>query len=81
MEQETRWGRRRHRESEALQLLRAELERTRQDLARAYGGFNAVWDPDLVESFCYEINALRARHTYLLRQVKALERGPERESA
>ena len=33
----------------------------------------AACDPDLIESYVFEINALQSRYTYLLRQVKELD--------
>ena len=53
--------------------LEKSLEETRLLMAQAYAGFNAVTDQELVESFIYEIQALQARYSYLLRQRKALE--------
>lgn len=50
------------------------LEDTCRSLSAARSGFDGAWDGDLLEYYLYEINALRARHTYLLRQVKALEK-------
>jgi len=58
---------------EERQTLTSELARTRTRIAQAYSGFNSARDPDLVESFIYEINSLQARYTYLLRQIKKLE--------
>jgi len=55
--------------------LEAGLLQTRQALTQAYAGFNTATDPDLVESFVYEIRALQSRYSYLLRRRKALE-GP-----
>ena len=56
---------------------RAELEKalseTKLLMAQAYMGFNAAADSELVESYIYEIQALRSRYSYLLRQRKALE--------
>ena len=49
------------------------LSKTRVLIAQAYAGFNSVSDPDLIESYVFEINALQARYTYLLRRVKELE--------
>ena len=49
------------------------LSQTRALIAQAYAGFNATGDPDLIESYVYEINALQSRYTYLLRRVKALD--------
>ena len=65
---------RRGREEEALRLeLEGSLEQTRLQLAQAYAGFNSVTDQELVESFIYEIQALPARYSYLLRPRTALE--------
>ena len=46
---------------------------TRRLLTQAYQGFNAHSDPDLVESYVYEINALESRYSYLVRRMKDLE--------
>ncbi len=54
--------------------LEESLEQTRVLLAQAYAGFNAAADAELVESFVYEIQALHARYSYLLRRRKELER-------
>ena len=48
------------------------LEHTRLLMQQAYLQFDTVEDPDLVESAVFEIKALQARYTYLLRRVKAL---------
>ena len=55
------------------EILEESLEHTRAAIAQAYAGFNAADDPELVESYVYEIQALRARYSSLLRQRKALE--------
>ena len=57
---------------EALELEES-LQETRLLLAQAYAGFNAASDGDLIESYIYEIQALQARYSYLLRRRKALE--------
>lgn len=57
------------------QRLRLSLEETRRDLNAARAGFDQTTDGDLLEYYLYEINALRAKHTYLLRQMKSLEKG------
>lgn len=70
-------GKKRQEKQRATQ--RAELEKalseTKLLMAQAYMGFNAAADSELVESYIYEIQALRSRYSYLLRQRKALE-GP-----
>ena len=72
------WGRRTaNPDEEAAEVLEESLGATRVLIAQAYAGFNAVADPDLVESYVYEIQALQARYSYLLRQRKALESGTE----
>ena len=45
----------------------------RRHLAAAQAGFDQTADRDLLEYYLYEISALRAKHTYLLRQMKSLE--------
>ena len=56
------------------QRLRLCLEETNRALAAARAGFDETADRDLLEYYLYEISALRAKHTYLLRQMKALEK-------
>ena len=54
------------------------LSRTRTLIAQAYSGFNSARDPDLIESYVFEINALQARYSYLLRRVKQMDGAPLR---
>ena len=61
------------RDGEEMAVLKEGLERTRTLINQAYSAFNATKDPDLIESYVFEINALQARYTYLLRRVKELE--------
>lgn len=63
-------------EEERRVLLR-ELGKTRALIAQAYTGFNTAQDSDLIESYVFEINALRSRYCYLLRRVKELDGGGE----
>ncbi len=56
--------------------LQEELARTRILTNQAYSCFNLSCDQDLIESYVYEINALQARYSYLLRRVKELETQP-----
>lgn len=58
------------------QDLEESLSQTRLALAQAYAGFNAVSDPELVESYVYEIQALQSRYAYFLRRRKSLEPAP-----
>lgn len=68
--------RRRDREREGTRSMLLEgLSQTRALIAQAYQGFNDARDPDLIESYVFEINALQSRYAYLLRQVKELDSG------
>ncbi|HIT32376.1 MAG TPA: DUF2508 family protein [Candidatus Enterenecus stercoripullorum] len=62
-------------EEEARQQLMEEMAQTRLQLNQAYADFNVQSDPDLVDSCVFTINALRSRHSYLVRQIKLLEAG------
>lgn len=69
-------GKRARAEEERRRELEGSLKQTQLQLAQAYAGFNSTADQDLVESYIYEIQALQARYSYLLRQRKALEHAP-----
>lgn len=49
------------------------LDKTRLLIHQAYACFNRESDPDLIESYVFEINALQSRYSYLLRRVRELE--------
>ena len=53
------------------------LERTKVLINQAYACFNRESDPDLIESYVFEINALQSRYSYLLRRVRELEQERE----
>ena len=59
-------------EEEKRELMEV-MARTRVEINQAYAGFNQQSDPDLVDSFVYEINSLRSRYSYLVRRMKELE--------
>ena len=56
-----------------LDILREELQQTNVALKCAYDKFNYVTEPELVEASIYEISALKARYSYLLRCIKEQE--------
>ena len=60
-------------EQEERQALLEGLERTRVLIHQAYACFNRESDPDLIESYVFEINALQSRYSYLLKRVRELE--------
>ena len=63
---------REHIDSELDDLLRS-LSRTQREIEGAFSDFTLASDPDVVESYVYEITSLQCRYNYLLRRVK--ERG------
>lgn len=58
-----------------LLALKTELRDAQSELAQAYHRFNQAVDPELVESWVFQINALNARCNYLIRAIKS--RSPE----
>lgn len=45
--------------------LRADMEKTRMALDTAYAGFNNATDFDMIDSYIFEINALKQRYNHL----------------
>ena len=54
-----------------------DLEKTKCELETAYCGFDNVTDPDLIDCYIYEVNAIMKRYRYLLNQAAALTPLPE----
>lgn len=46
-----------------------ELEQARSDLETAYCGFDNATDPDLIDCYIYEVNAIMKRYKYLLERA------------
>ncbi len=61
-----------HEDEEHRELVEA-LRETREQLHYARIYFDNVAAPELVDESVYEINALQARHSYLLRRIKEKE--------
>ena len=49
----------------AIINLRTEIEKTRQALDSAYAGFDYAVNPDMIDCYIYEINALQKRYKHL----------------
>ena len=62
------------------ECLLEDLEKTKNELEIAYSGFDNVTDPDLIDYYIYEVNAVLKRYRYLLNQAAALSPLPEEES-
>ena len=54
------------------QLL-SDLKQTKTALDDAYSNFEQVVDPDLVDSYIYQVNAVQKRYHFLLKQVQMLD--------
>lgn len=63
-------------EQQERRELLEELTKTRRLIDQAYACFNQESDPDLIESYVFEIKALQSRYSYLLRRVRQMEQEP-----
>ncbi len=61
--------------------IRDELLKTRYALENAYAGFDNVTDPDLIDCYIYELNAVMKRYKYLLQQAAEMDLLPEEKRA
>ncbi len=57
--------------------IRDELAQAKCALENAYLGFDNVTDPDLIDCYIYELNAVMKRYKYLLDQAAEMELLPE----
>lgn len=59
-----------------LTLLLEDLELTKCELDTAYRGFDYATDPDLIDCYIYDINAVLKRYRYLLSEIAKLQQSP-----
>ena len=57
--------------------IRDELAQTKYALENAYLGFDNVTDPDLIDCYIYELNAVMKRYKFLLDQAAEMDLLPE----
>jgi len=50
-------------------LLLDDLNRTKNDLDFAYANFQNVVEPDLIDAYIYEVNAMQLKYKFLLRRL------------
>ncbi|HAU86464.1 MAG TPA: DUF2508 domain-containing protein [Lachnospiraceae bacterium] len=55
------------------EILNYQIQRTQLALETAYSNFDNVVDPELIDSFIYEVNAIQQRYQYLIQQLKELD--------
>lgn len=60
------------------EMLNYQIQRTQLALETAYSNFDNVVDPELIDSFIYEVNAIQQRYQYLMQQIKELDSQLER---
>ena len=61
---------RRNAYDERYSLLLADLTQTKNNLDSAYANFQNVVEPDLIDSYIYEVNAMQLKYKFLLRRLK-----------
>lgn len=54
-------------------LLLKLLNQTKENLYLAYEHFENATDPELIDSYIYEVNAMQMRYKFLLTRVKSYE--------
>ena len=59
------------------ELILEDLEKTKCELDTAYRGFDYVTDPDLIDCYIYDINAIQKRYKYLLELASQFLPEPE----
>ena len=59
-----------HTYQESLML---DIQKTKCELENAYAGFDYVTDPDLIDCYIYEQNAVMKRYKYLLQKAASLK--------
>lgn len=57
----------------AAEILKQELNQTKEELETAYSHFENVVDPDLISSSIYHINSIQERYKYLMKLIKTVE--------
>lgn len=50
-----------------------DMEAARHALDNAYSNFENVVDPDLIDSWIFEMNAMQKRYKFLLKRIKQME--------
>ena len=59
--------------TETKEDLLEDLKKTRFALEVAYSGFDNVTDPDLIDCYIYQVNAILKRYKFLLEKISAKE--------
>lgn len=60
--------------SETKEDLLEDLKKTRFALEVAYSGFDNATDPDLIDCYIYQVNAILKRYKFLLERISDKEK-------
>ena len=63
--------------SETKEDLLEDLKKTRYALEVAYSGFDNVTDPDLIDCYIYQVNAILKQYKFLLEKISRKEEEKE----
>lgn len=55
----------------------SDIAKTRYALETAYAGFDNATDPDLIDCYIYEVNAIQKRYKYLLQEAAKMNNAVE----
>ena len=55
----------------------SDIAKTRYALETAYAGFDNATDPDLIDCYIYEVNAIQKRYKYLLQEAAKMNNAAE----
>ena len=58
-----------------------EIAKAKREIDNAYNNFQNASDPDLIDCYIYELNAVMKRYKYLLQKAAETEPLPEKELA
>jgi hypothetical protein len=56
-----------------IDILLNEIKKTKLALESANSNFENVIDPDLIDCYIYEVNAVQKRYKFLLKQAKEID--------
>lgn len=58
--------------SREQELLYCQIQMTKTALDTAYSNFENAVEPELIDCYIYEVNAIQQRYKYLLKKVKEI---------
>ena len=64
---------RKNRKQEQIKTVSEEIRQIAEAIEASDAGFNEVEDSDLLEAIIYERSSLRARYSYLIKELKRIE--------